>query len=92
MVLRGSRVRRRFTVRKLPRSGRYRVRVVARTSTGDRVVKRRRYRACVPRARGKARSASQPAVLFAAGVDPQDFLYYCRMLGARAAKEASLGG
>ena len=68
------------------------MRVVARTSTGERVVKARRYRACVPRARKRARSASQPAVLFAAGVDPQDFLYYCRVVGARAAKEASVGG
>ena len=90
-ALRGRRVRNRFTVRRLPKSGRYRVRVVAKTSTGGRVVKSRRYRACVPRARRKARSASAPAVLFAAGVDAEGFLYYCRMLGARAAKEVSLG-
>ena len=80
--LRGGRVRSRFTVRGLPKSGRYRVRVVARTSTGARLVASRRYRACVPKLRKKAQSASRPAVLFASGVDPEGFLYYCRM-GAR---------
>ena len=83
-VLRGRRVRTRFTVRKLPRSGRYRVRVAVTTSAGGRSVASRRYRACVPRARDTAQSASRPAVLYAAGVDPQKLLYYCRMLGARA--------
>jgi hypothetical protein len=81
-LLRGRRVRRQFTVRRLPRSGRYRVRVVAMTSTGKRVVASRRYRACVPRARKKALSASEPAVLFAAGVDAQGLPYYCRTLQA----------
>ncbi len=81
--LRGDRVRSRFTVRRLPKSGRYRVRAVARTSTGARLVASRRYRACVPKLRKKAKSASRPAVLFASGVDPEGFLYYCRTLGAR---------
>ncbi|MEA2124746.1 MAG: hypothetical protein QOI80_1528 [Solirubrobacteraceae bacterium] len=88
-VLRGRRVRRRFTIRRLPRSGRYRVRVVATSSTGSRFAKSRRYRACVPAAHRTPRSASQPAFLFAAGVDPQGILYYCRVLAARAAGSVS---
>ena len=75
---RGDRIRRRFTVRRLPQTGRYRVRVLATTSTGERLRASRRYRACVPRAGKKAESASRPAVLFASGVDPEGFLYYCR--------------
>ena len=85
-VLRGKRVRRRFTVRNLPKSGRYRVRIVATTSAGQRIVAARRYRACVPKRGKKAESASQPAVLFAAGRDSEGLLYYCRVLGERAAR------
>jgi hypothetical protein len=80
-LLRGRRVRNRFTLRKLPRSGRYRVRVVAKTSSGKRVVATRRYRACVPTLRAKPQSASRPAVLYAAGRDAEGYLYYCRTLG-----------
>lgn len=80
-VLRGRKVKTRLVVRKLPKSGRYRVSVVATTSTGKRVKKSRRYRGCVPARRGIGRSASQPAVLYAAGVDAQNYLYYCRILG-----------
>ena len=81
-VLRGSRIRRRLTIRRLPATGRYRVRVVAMTSTGRRLSASRRYRACVPKPGARAKSASRPAVLFASGVDPEGFLYYCRV-GAR---------
>ncbi|HYH59129.1 MAG TPA: hypothetical protein VD790_07895 [Thermoleophilaceae bacterium] len=79
-VMRGKRVRKRFTVRGLPKSGRYRVRVIARTSSGRRVVKSRRYRACVPKLRRKGQSASQPAVLYRVGVDAEHLPYYCRVL------------
>lgn len=70
-VLRGRRVRSRIVVRGLPRSGRYRVRVIATTSTGRRIVSTRRYRACVPRTKAAVLSASRPAVLYAAGRDAQ---------------------
>jgi hypothetical protein len=63
--------------------GRYTVRVVVTTTRGKRLVSTRRYRTCIPAARSKGPSASRSAVLFAAGVDPQKFLYYCRILGAR---------
>ncbi len=89
--VRGQRARarrsgRRVTVRGLPRSGRYRVRVTATTKTGRRVVRSRRYRACVPKLRSRGPSASLPAFLFAAGVDPAGLPYYCRTLGERAAR------
>jgi hypothetical protein len=76
------RLRSRVDLRGLP-VGRYTVRVVVTTTRGKRLVSTRRYRTCIPAARSKARSASRPAVLFAAGVDPQKYLYYCRVLGAR---------
>jgi hypothetical protein len=82
-TLRGRRVRARVNLRGLPR-GRYTVRVVVTTTRGQRIVTKRRYRTCVPKRRAKARSAARPAVLFSAGVDPQKFLYYCRVLGSRA--------
>jgi hypothetical protein len=83
--VRGKRVKARrtgklITVRNLPRSGRYRVRVIARTKSGKRIVKTRRYRACVPNLRKKPRSAELPGFLFAAGVDANGILYYCRRL------------
>jgi hypothetical protein len=81
-LLRGARVRSRFVVRGLPRKGSYRVRVIARTSTGRRIVSSRRYRACVPRSRAAVLSADEPAVLYAAGRDAQRYLYYCRLLTA----------
>jgi hypothetical protein len=81
-VLRGRRLRSRVDLRGLP-AGRYTVRVVVTTTRGQRIVTTRRYRTCVPKARRKARSASRPAVLYAAGVDAQKYLYYCRMLAAR---------
>lgn len=82
-VVRGKRARKRFTVRGLPKNGRYRVRIVALTSTGERIVASRRYRACVPKLRKKGLSASEPAVLYAAGVDGNQLPYYCRVLAAR---------
>ena len=82
-VLRGKRVRRKVTLRKLPSSGRYRVRVIATTSSGGRIAKSRRYRACVPVKGKKAESASRPAVLFAAGTDAEGFPYYCQVLASR---------
>ena len=81
-VLRGKRLRSRVNLRGLPR-GRYTVRVVVRTTRGRRIVTRRRYRTCVPKPRRKAQSASRPAVLYAGGVDPQKYLYYCRLLAGR---------
>jgi hypothetical protein len=81
-VLRGRRLRSRVDLRGLP-ANRYTVRVVVTTTRGQRIVSTRRYRTCIPSAHGTPRSASAPAVLFAAGVDPQKFLYYCRILGAR---------
>src|SRR3712207_5231393 len=82
-VLRGRRLRSRVNLRGLPR-GRYTIRVVVRTTRGRRIVSTRRYRTCVPRVRRKGRGASRPAVLYASGRDPQNYLYYCRTLGARA--------
>ena len=79
-VLRGKRLRSRVNLRGLPR-GRYTVRVVVTTTRGKRIVTRRRYRTCVPRKRRAPRSASAPAVLYAAGMDPQKYLFYCRTLG-----------
>lgn len=69
-------------LRGLPK-GRYTVRVVFTTTPGKRIVERRRYRTCTPNPKRKARSRSAPAVLYAAGRDAQDYLFYCRMLGAR---------
>jgi hypothetical protein len=80
---------RRVTVRGLPRSGRYRLRVVATTRAGKRFAKSRRYRACVPNLRKKPRSASQPGFLMAAGVDANGLLYYCRLLVERARAAAA---
>ena len=80
-VLRGKRVRAQVDLRGLP-AGRYTVRVVVITSRGRRIVEKRRYRTCFPRARPKPRSASEPAILFAAGRDAENYLYYCRLLGA----------
>ncbi|HEX2087725.1 MAG TPA: hypothetical protein VHF89_18715, partial [Solirubrobacteraceae bacterium] len=81
-VLRRGRLVARVDLRGLP-AGRYTVRVVVRTTRGRRIVERRRYRTCFPRARAKPRSASQPAVLYAAGRDPQRYLFYCRIRGGR---------
>jgi hypothetical protein len=86
--VRGKRVKarrhgRRLTIRGLPRSGRYRVRVVATTRLGRRIVKSRRYRACVAARRATALSASQPGFIFAAGLDPQGIPYYCRLLARK---------
>ena len=81
-VLRGRRLRARVNLRGLPR-GRYTVRVVIRTTRGKRIVAKRRYRTCVPERRRKARSASAPAILYAAGRDEEDLLYYCRFRGGR---------
>ena len=80
-TLRGKRVRSRVNLRGL-RKGRYTVRVVVTTTLGQRIVETRRYRTCVPKARAKARSATAPAILFAAGRDPAQLLYYCRVLAA----------
>ncbi len=85
--VKGKRVRvlkrapKRFVVRGLPRTGRYRVRVTARTTTGARLDFRRRYRACVAK-RGRPLSADASAVLYASGVDAAGLLYYCRTLAA----------
>jgi hypothetical protein len=76
------RLRSRVNLRGLP-AGRYTVRVVVTTTRGRRIVTTRRYRTCVPKPRRTARSASRPAVLYAAGMDPQRYLFYCRVLGAR---------
>ena len=77
-VLRGRRLRSRVNLRGLPR-GRYTVRVVVTTTLGRRYVSTRRYRTCVPRAARPGTSASEPAVLFAAGRDTEDLLYFCRL-------------
>ncbi len=76
------RLRSRVNLRGLPR-GRYTVRVVVTTTRGRRIVSTRRYRTCVANPRTKPRSSSRRAVLYAAGVDAQKYLYYCRALGAR---------
>jgi hypothetical protein len=81
-VVRGRRLRSRVNLRGLPR-GRFAVRVVITTTRGQRIVRTRRYRTCVPRARRTARSASRPAVVYGARIDPQEYLLYCRLLGAR---------
>ena len=85
-VLRGKRLRSRVNLRGLAR-GTYTVRVVVTTTRGQRIVRTRRYRTCVPSSRARARSASRPAVLYAAGRDPQNYLYYCRVLGERARRD-----
>jgi hypothetical protein len=87
--VRARRAGRRVTVRGLPRSGRYRVRVVATTPGGKRFAKSRRYRGCVPKPGAKPRSASQPGYLLAAGVDPNGFLYYCQRLVEQARAAAA---
>jgi hypothetical protein len=81
-VLRGKRLRSKVDLRGLP-AGRYTVKVVVITTRGKRLTTTRRYRTCVPKRRAKAKSASAPAVLYAAGRDPQKYLFYCRFLGAR---------
>jgi len=63
-----------------PRTGRYSVRVVARTRGGRTVVKTRRYRACVPSGRSKPRAATNP-VLSAQLVD--QIIALCRLAGRR---------
>jgi hypothetical protein len=82
---------RRLIVRGLPRKGRYRVRVTARTHDGRRIVRVRRYRACVARERTKPRSASMPGFIFAAGIDAAGLPYYCRQVveAARRARAAA---
>src|SRR3954449_2624937 len=82
-VLRGRRLRSRVDLRGLP-LGRYTIRVVVTTTRGRRIVSIRRYRACLPKPRTRALSASAPAVLFARGRDPARLLYYCRVLATRA--------
>ena len=84
-AMRGGRVRSRVDLRGLAK-GSYTVRVVVTTTRGRRIVSTRRYRTCVPSARATARSASAPAILWAAGVDADKLLYYCHILGARAAR------
>ena len=81
----------RLVVRGLPRKGRYRVRVIARTRDGRRIVRVRRYRACVSRMRAKGRSASLPGFIFAAGIDAAGIPYYCRTVveAARRARAAA---
>ena len=81
-VLRGRRLRARVDLRGLP-PGRYTVRVVVITTRGKRIVEKRRYKTCFPGARKKAKSASRPAVLYAAGRDAEDFFFYCRTLAGR---------
>ena len=82
-VIRGRRLRARVDLRGLPK-GRYTVRVVVITTRGRRIVERRRYRTCIPNPNRRARSRSRPAVLYAAGRDAQDYLYYCRLLAAQS--------
>jgi hypothetical protein len=77
-VLRGRRLRARVNLRGLP-VGRYTVRVVVTTTRGRRIVETRRYRTCIPNPHKKARSASRPAVLYAAGRDAEQYLFYCRL-------------
>jgi hypothetical protein len=81
-VVRGRRLRARVDLRGLPK-GRYTVRVVVVTTRGKRIVETRRYRTCTPNPHKRPRSRSRPAVLYAAGRDPQQYLFYCRTLGAR---------
>ncbi len=76
------RVRSRVNLRGLPK-GRYTIRVVVTTTLGQRIVNKRRYRTCVPKARKTNLSASAPAILYAAGRDAQQYLYFCRTLAAR---------
>ena len=76
------RVRSRVNLRGLPK-GRYTIRVVVTTTLGQRIVNKRRYRTCVPKARKTSLSASAPAILYAAGRDAQQYLYFCRTLAAR---------
>src|SRR4051795_8022736 len=79
-VLRGKRIRSRVDLRGLAK-GRYTVRVVVTTTRGKRIVSTRRYRTCVPSTTSaRARSASAPAILWAAGVDSAKLLYYCHVL------------
>ena len=82
-VRRGHRLRSRVNLRGLPR-GRYTVRVVVTTTSGRRIVARRRYRTCIPRRRARPRSASVPAYLFASGTDARGYTYFCRVMGERA--------
>jgi hypothetical protein len=81
-VLRGRRLRARVVLRG-GAGGRNTVRVVVTTTRGQRIVETRRYRMCVANPRKKARSASRPAILYAAGIDSQNYPYYCRVLAAR---------
>ncbi|HEX8206240.1 MAG TPA: hypothetical protein VF587_09300, partial [Solirubrobacteraceae bacterium] len=84
-VLRGRRLRARVDLRGLPK-GRYTVRVVVITTRGKRIVERRRYRTCTPGPRRRrSLSASAPAILYASGRDAEDYLYFCRLRGGRAA-------
>jgi len=83
-VLRGKRLRSRVNLRGLAK-GSYTVRVVVTTTRGKRIVSKRRYRTCVPKARSAALSASAPAVIFARGKDPAGLLYYCQALAAHKA-------
>jgi len=77
-------VRSRVDLRGLPK-GRYTVRVVVTTTRGKRIVSTRRYRTCIPKARSRGLSATRSAVLYAAGRDPAQYLYYCRFLATRSA-------
>ena len=81
-TVRGERLRSRVNLRGLP-TGRYTVRIVITTTRGRRITRTRRYRTCVPKARSKPRSTSRPAVLYAAGRDAENYLYYCRLANAK---------
>jgi hypothetical protein len=61
-----------------PSTGRYTLRIVARTRGGRTVTKTRRYRTCVPTGKAKPRAATNP-VLSAAVVD--QVIALCRLMG-----------
>jgi hypothetical protein len=76
-VLRGPRVRTRIDLRGLPRK-RYTVRVVVKTTLGETITERRRYRTCVPRSRSRSAAAAQLTGSPSARVARVDYL--CRVI------------
>ncbi len=85
VYVRGKRVatRRRGTrlIVRGPGTGRYTLRIVARTHGGRTVTKTRRYRTCVPTGKARPRAATNP-VLSAAVLD--QVIALCRLMGQRA--------
>jgi hypothetical protein len=82
-VVRGDRLTARVDLRGMPK-GRFTVRVVIRTTRGQTITRTRRYRTCLPRARGPRAAAVSAQSLYRSSQVAQRILALCRLAAARS--------